>query len=89
MAKITVKLPDELHQRLVLLAETMGRSVEELLVAALKDHVKRMEDRNAFEDAFAFGERLKAKYGVLPDSTPEIRRAREELLTHLDEGSNP
>ena len=79
MGEVTFELPDELYRRLEVLTARRLRSVEDLIVEAVEDLVKRFEAGDAFEEAFALNDRLKAKYGVMPDSTREIRRMREEL----------
>jgi len=58
-------------------ARMSGHTLEEEIRRALHDHVRR--DRDTWvEELRAFRERMKAQYGVMPDSTPIIREMRDE-----------
>ncbi len=78
MVASTLRMPEELHRRLKQWAREQGRSVNDLAVDILDREAKRHEARRTLERASRFRERLRARYGTMPDSTPAVRGMREE-----------
>lgn len=77
MATLTIrKLDDRVYNRLREQAKRNNRSLE----AEARDVLdKRSRDVAAVvEDLLAFHSEMRARHGVLPDSTPLIREMREE-----------
>jgi plasmid stability protein len=77
MATLTIrKFDDEAYQRLRERARANNRSLEAEARQLLEE---RTRDRATVSESLEeFQARLKAKYGVLPDSTDLIRRERDE-----------
>lgn len=77
MATLMIReLDDTVYERLQNRAAANGRSVEDEARQVLGD---RVIDRAAWvAELRAAHEDMRAKYGVLPDSTPVIRQMREE-----------
>jgi hypothetical protein len=78
MAATTLRMPDELREQLADWAQEEGRSFNELAIEILRREVKRREALRTLDRARSLRERLRTRYGVLPDSTPLIREMREE-----------
>lgn len=84
MADVKIRnLPDWIINWHKKRAEKEGVSLEEHLRAALKEDV--MEDRRRLvADLDKLVAEIRAETGVLPDSTPLIREAREEMERKFD-----
>lgn len=79
MGASTIRMNDDLHERLNAWAREEGRSFNELVVEVLERELRRHEQRVAIDRLIEFGKRMREKYGVMPgDSTEEIRELREE-----------
>jgi hypothetical protein len=78
MAATTLRMPDELREQLADWAQEEGRSFNELAIEILRREVKRREALRTLDRARSLRERLRTRYGVLPDSTSLIREMREE-----------
>ncbi|MGI5837581.1 MAG: hypothetical protein ACOX87_13975 [Chloroflexota bacterium] len=79
MGASTIRMNDDLHERLNAWAREEGRSFNELAVEVLERELRRHEQRVAIDRLIEFGKRMREKYGVMPgDSTEEIRELREE-----------
>jgi plasmid stability protein len=78
MADVKIRnLDDHLHETYRQRAEDQGISLEEELRRALRDNLQK--ERLAWaERLMAAHEDFKAKFGVLPDSTPGIRADRDK-----------
>lgn len=77
MATLTIRqLDDEIYERLRARARANNRSLEAEARHLLDE---RTRDLPALvEDLLEFHERMVAKHGLLPDSTPLIRELRDE-----------
>jgi len=53
MTKHTLQMPDELYARLTTLATEAGQSADELILAALKEHLEDLEDIRIGEEVLA------------------------------------
>ena len=79
MADVKIrKLDDWVVEAFRARARHAGRSLEDELRQFLTDAAREWRDR-LVEELDALNERLRSKYGELPDSTPSIREARDEL----------
>ncbi len=78
MVVATLRMPEELHQQLKAWAREEGRSVNDLAVEILAREARRRRGMQALQRMKEMTDRMRAEVGVLPDSTPEIRRMREE-----------
>lgn len=72
----TVMLDDARYDRLRVYAESNGRSVDDALRDLIDERLSTRADW--LDELLEFQAEMKAKYGVLPDSTPLIRQMREE-----------
>jgi len=50
MTKHTVQMPDELFQRLATLASEAGKTTDEVILAAIQEHLEDMEDMQAIAE---------------------------------------
>lgn len=79
MGASTIRMNDDLHERLNAWAREKGQSFNELAVEVLERELRRHERRVAIDRLIEFGRRMREEYGVVPgDSTEEIRELREE-----------
>jgi len=80
MATLTVrKLDDDLHERLRALARANNRSLEAEVRTILEQAAPPKRDfAEVMKELRAHHARMRAKYGVLSDSTPIIRQMRDE-----------
>ncbi len=78
MGASTLRMPDDLHERLNAWAREEGRSFNELAVGILERELRRRQRRTTIDKMIEFGDTLASKYGQFPDSTEEIRAIREE-----------
>lgn len=77
MATLTIRqLDDEIYERLRIRAQANNRSLEAEARQILSEH--SVDTRAIVGQLRAFHERMVAKHGYLPDSTPLIRRMRAE-----------
>jgi plasmid stability protein len=78
MADVKIRnLDDHLYEMYRGMADDAGISLEEQLRRVLAAYVS--DERRAMIERLREGrERLRAKYGVMPDSTPGIRAERDE-----------
>jgi plasmid stability protein len=77
MADVKIRnLDDALHETYRRMAEQNGISLEEQLRRVLSEHV-RQERQEMVRVLRADLERMRAKYGVMEDSTPGIREDRD------------
>ncbi len=79
MGATTVRLADDLHERLNARAREEGRSLNDLVVAVLEQEDRRYRRAQTIDRIIALGKRLREKYGVMPgNSVEDIRQIREE-----------
>ena len=78
MAVSSIRMPDEVYERLRAWARQQNRSINELTVEILDRETRRWVARQALEEADRVREEIRARHGELPDSTPLIREIREE-----------
>lgn len=72
----TLVIPDQLYARLAAEARSEGLAGVEDLLQKLVGALPRRARRGQVEQVRAVHERLRHKYGELPDSTPLIREDR-------------
>jgi plasmid stability protein len=76
MASLTIRrLDDQVYDALKARARRNGRSLEAEVREILSDRARSKAD--LVERLRAFQDKMVAKHGVLPDSTPLIREMRE------------
>lgn len=73
-----MRMPEELHRRLKEWAKEQGRSVNDLAVEILDREARRHEGLRTVERMARLTDRLRARYGTMPDSVATIREMREE-----------
>lgn len=71
MARVTLRLPEDLHRRLRSASERTGSSLNELIVAALSE-------------ALARGEMADESEGSLLEQVQHVRRALGDLVVEVD-----
>ena len=71
MARVTLRLPEDLHRRLRSASERTGSSLNELIVAALSDALARAEVADESE-------------GSLLEQVQHLRRALGDLVVEVD-----
>lgn len=77
MADVKVRnLADDIVEAFKARASSAGRSLEEELRQTLTEEIRR-ERREFIQRLAEDDRRLRAEYGVMPDSTPGIRADRE------------
>ncbi|MFN3389219.1 MAG: FitA-like ribbon-helix-helix domain-containing protein [Allosphingosinicella sp.] len=77
MATLTIRrLDDDVYERLRERARSNGRSLESEVREILSEKARTID--LLVDDLLAFHEAMVEKHGYLPDSTPLIRRMREE-----------
>jgi hypothetical protein len=70
MARVTLRLPDDLHQRLVADSQKLNVSMNELAVAALRDGLARQEAERSAERSLS--EQVRRLRSVLGDLVVDI-----------------
>jgi plasmid stability protein len=77
MATLTIRrLPDEVYGRLQERARANGRSLE---AEAREILTERAQPRDALiQELVDFHGEMRARHGLLPDSTPMLRKMRDE-----------
>jgi antitoxin FitA len=86
MGQLTVRgVDDDLIHRLKMRAAENGRSAEAEHREILKDVLGATGSKDWWADAREFRERLRRKYGALPDSGKEISDMRAERTEYLAE----
>lgn len=78
MAAASIRMPDELYERLKAQAKALNRSINELVVETLDRETRRWLARQALAEAWEVREEARARYGPAPASTELIREIREE-----------
>ncbi len=78
MVASTLRMPEELHQRLRAWARQEGRSVNDLALQILEREARRWSALQLLAEAERRGEEFRARHGALPDSTLLVRQLREE-----------
>lgn len=73
----TARMPVPLYDELRRIAEQGGVSINQVVLAALERYVRQVRRQQAIGELRRMQEEMRAKYGVLPDSTPLIRQMRE------------
>jgi plasmid stability protein len=77
MATLTIRrLPDEVYESLRERARLNGRSLEAEARDILAERTRGLEA--LVDDLTAFHREMVQKHGLLPDSTPLVRRLRDE-----------
>ena len=71
MARITLRLPDDLHSRLYSASERTGASLNQVIVATLRDALTRAEAAEQTEDS-------------LEERARHVRRTLADLAVELD-----
>ena len=78
MAVSNVRMPEDLYGKLKEWAKEENRSINDLMVEILAEAARHRQAMQWLEAADRFREKLRAKYGEFPDSTPLLREIREE-----------
>ena len=73
MSNLTVRLPDSLHERLKMLAQAEGVSINQFMVLATAEKMSALETENflALESKKGSAKRLKKTLRKMPDVEPE------------------
>lgn len=79
MSTTTLKLPDELKERIVSAAEAAGKSPHAFMVEALATQTALSERRRAFVEAAQVAEQEVAEYGLVYDADEVFSYLQDKL----------
>lgn len=79
MSTTTLKLPDELKERIVSAAEAAGKSPHAFMIEALATQTSLAERRRAFVEAAQVAEQEVAEYGLVYDADEVFSYLQDKL----------